>query len=42
MTNDEQPLSDERYSDSKVDAIAAAALVAIAVATVIFWVSGQG
>ncbi len=30
------------YNDGLVDAVAAAVLVALAVATVMFWIAGQG
>jgi len=33
--------ADERASDSKADAMSAIILVAIAVATMIYWLSGQ-
>jgi hypothetical protein len=33
--------ADERASDSRADAMSAVVLVAIAVATVIYWLSGQ-
>ncbi len=37
----EQPESQGGDADSRVDAFAAVALILIAVATAVFWVSGQ-
>jgi|PlaIllAssembly_1097288.scaffolds.fasta_scaffold1740544_1 hypothetical protein len=44
MANPDNPIeisAEERAADSKVDAISAILLVAIAVFTALFWISGQ-
>ena len=44
MANPNNPTefsAEERAADSKVDAISAIVLVAIAVFTAVFWISGQ-
>ena len=39
--HEDQISAEERASDSRVDALSAIILVAIAVATAIFWISGH-